>query len=225
MKKILIPAAVISAAVLGYAVGIDHSHEEHEHSESALVKTRDVNQYQSGYTKQLTSSNRTLSASNKDTKLDSAVAKVQGQPTNKMPDYADSDAQTLGELISTNPHYFNGLYSEIAKDDAKYPNAIERFSKENGVSEWGLSRERDVNKLLQTENLKSLQVNEVECRIRTCLVRGIAESHEEARKIFEDYQNVQPWGIHFGGREDKYGQYVFYLASFQQPTEGNDYEK
>lgn len=213
MNKVITGAALISVGVLGYTLGLSHSHDEHQHNESAVAITNVETKFEDST---LSSPESSHSSEQKISSSTNTQTVEDHNATTLPTDIENNEEVSLETLIAQNPNFFEGEYAEIAREDGNYPRAIHKFSNENGISSWGIQREQDTAKLLQTDQLKSVHVSEFECRIKTCLIRGTAASKGKAQRIFEDYQNVQQWGLHFGGHEDKSGQYVFYLASFKQ---------
>lgn len=214
MNKVITVAAFMIVGGIGYFIGFSHSHHSQNHEEQTILASQAESKLNDPH------NDKFISGDNSDD-LDQGLSN--GPHSNhrlvsefmRKPNSTHS-AGRFERLFADNSSYFDGEYAEIAVKDEKYPNAIERLTNENGISRWGISREQATSKLLQTHRLKNIHIESYECRTQTCLIRGTASSYEEAYQIFEDYQNVQKWGLHFGGHNGRSGRYVFYLASFRQ---------
>lgn len=213
MKKLVIASVILAVGSVGYLIGKFQSHDSHEHNASSSFGTQPEQ-----HSSSLKNTTTILTAPEVINELTKAKQKTTPQEKgNFTPSEAGSQAEkSIDELSVEYPHYFNDVYSEVAQTDIKYPRAIRRFTNENGISEWGITTEQEVQELMQSERLKNIYVGEFECRIRICLMRGKAESYDEAYRIYRDYQHVQQWGYHFGGQADETGQFHFYLATYKQ---------
>ncbi|TDP31246.1 hypothetical protein DEU29_11315 [Idiomarina aquatica] len=134
--------------------------------------------------------------------------------TTEKPKRESSD--NTAEVIGKHPFHFPGIYAQIARENSYYPKIVDRFASENGVSSWGISREGAISDLMQSDTLMNIDVEYLQCRLKTCLMRGVAESKDIAYQVYENYSKIQQWGYHFSGKEDEAGNYHFYVITHRQ---------
>lgn len=199
MSKMTGVVVALVAGGIGYVLGLNHA-------DTMATKTRAADT--SAEAQSATDSARQNS---KDT---TPTANIQ-QPDAQQAD-ANAALNEADTLIAKHPFHFQGLYEELARGNSYYGQIVERFENENGISSWGVSREGSINDLMQSAPLKEIQVQYLECRIKICLMRGVAESQKIAQRVYDNYSTIQQWGYHFNGRHDEFGNYHFYMITHRQ---------
>lgn len=133
--------------------------------------------------------------------------------TPKTTDTSNKDELKREQLIAENPSFFEGQNKYFA-DDEKYLDGVESFVPQNGISSWGVDREKELSNLLSDQD--GLLHAESECRLTMCITTGAFMSQQEFRSFSIDYNNLQFYGQHYGTKSLADGLLVFYVITYKQ---------
>ncbi|WP_417441481.1 hypothetical protein [Idiomarina sp.] len=133
--------------------------------------------------------------------------------TPKTPDTSNKDELKREQLIAENPSFFEGQNKYFA-DDEKYLDGAEKFVPQNGISSWGVDREKELSNLLSDQD--GLLHAESECRLTMCITTGAFMSQQEFRSFSIEYNNLQFYGQHYGTKSLADGLLVFYVTTYKQ---------
>lgn len=202
MSKTAIAVTALVAGGVSYWLGVSQS-QEAEPLTPSNFNSGAVESAESGVMQQALSQRQTVKS---DAKIaDSSREKAEQESSN-----------STEELIGKHPFHFRGIYAQVARENSYYPKIVDLFVNENGVSSWGTSREGEITNFMQFDALKNINVDYLQCRIKTCLMRGSAESLDAASQVYKHYIKIQQWGHHFDGKEDEDGNFHFYIITHRQ---------
>ncbi len=135
--------------------------------------------------------------------------------TPKTTDTSNKDELKREQLIAENPSFFEGQNKHFI-DDGKYLAGVENFVSQNGISSWGVDREKELSRLLSNQD--GLLHAESSCRLTVCITTGAFMSQQEFRSFSKDYNNLQFYGQHYGTKSLDNGLLVFYVISYKQSS-------
>ncbi|RDK82586.1 UNVERIFIED_ORG: hypothetical protein DFO82_2410 [Idiomarina abyssalis] len=133
--------------------------------------------------------------------------------TPKTTDTSNEEELKREQLIAENPSFFEGQ-NKYFSDDGNYLYGVERFVPQNGISSWGISREKELSNLLSDQD--GLLHAESECRLTMCITTGAFMSQQEFRSFSIDYNNLQFYGQRYGTKSLTDGLLVFYVITYKQ---------